>query len=565
MTTHQPSLAGRSCILALALAFALTAAAGAQTIISGGTSAFTSADTPISSDPSGAIWQTDTLHVFSRSAPTGGLWHTRREGGVWKEPEDLGGVLVGGPAVARNTNGLNVFVRGTNDALFRKVWDGSRWSDWEQVSDAGAITSDPAATSWGPGRIHVFARGNPDGLWHRWFEDGVWKGPENLGGGLIGGPGVAALNLNSMDVFVRGTTSAVWRKRWEGSWKEWERISPDGAITSDPEAVASWGPDRIRVFARGNPDGLWHMWLEGGVWKGPENLGGGLVGGAAAVGPNTSGLDVFVRGTDNALWNRRWSVDRWLDWVAAKPGPVQQTTQTTQTIQMTQTTQTFNITPTNLTTALDSSYLDAQKIKVVEMKTLNNMFAMRDKRYPDQCIGVNYFPNDLVEPPTPGTVRSSVQTGMFIRKFWVAGTGPSGKPNCIDKDARVWFVREDIPGQAGWFRLRFLDTNFCLDSFSNTEGAQIRIETCNNSTQQMWGIHPNGEALVAATSSMLQNQDVPLSPANMLDLGRAEPLCLALQNGFVTKKCVNGYLPMIFDPFPVWKYRDDMVGGQPGF
>jgi hypothetical protein len=66
---------------------------------------------------------------------------------------------------------LDVFARGTDDALWHKWYDG-RWSDW--VSLGGTLTSDSAAVSWDRRRIDVFVRGSDHALWHKWY-DGVWR------------------------------------------------------------------------------------------------------------------------------------------------------------------------------------------------------------------------------------------------------------------------------------------------------------------------------------------------------------------------------------------------------
>jgi hypothetical protein len=86
--------------------------------------------------------------------------------------ESLGGVLSSGPDVSSWAAGrLDVFARGTDNALWHKWYDGG-WSGWESLG--GVLTSDPTAVSWSNGRIDVFARGTGNALWHKWF-DGVWR------------------------------------------------------------------------------------------------------------------------------------------------------------------------------------------------------------------------------------------------------------------------------------------------------------------------------------------------------------------------------------------------------
>src|SRR5581483_7891113 len=84
----------------------------------------------------------------------------------WSGWESLGGVLTSGADVSSWGSGrLDVFVRGTDNALWHKWYDGS-WHDWESLG--GVLTSDPSVASWGSGRLDVFVRGLDSVLWHKW-------------------------------------------------------------------------------------------------------------------------------------------------------------------------------------------------------------------------------------------------------------------------------------------------------------------------------------------------------------------------------------------------------------
>ena len=94
----------------------------------------------------------------------------------------------------------------------------------------------------------------------------TWMGWESQGGVLTSGPGASSWAPGRLDVFGRGTDSALWHKWYEGGWGDWESLG--GTLTSSPAAV-SWGPGRIDVFARGTDSALWHTWYEGAL----ERLG----------------------------------------------------------------------------------------------------------------------------------------------------------------------------------------------------------------------------------------------------------------------------------------------------
>jgi hypothetical protein len=76
----------------------------------------------------------------------------------------------GSQAVASwQRNRLDCFVRGDNNQMWHKWWNGSRWSNWEELgAPRNGVRSSPAAVSWGPNRIDCFVRGSNDRLWHKW-------------------------------------------------------------------------------------------------------------------------------------------------------------------------------------------------------------------------------------------------------------------------------------------------------------------------------------------------------------------------------------------------------------
>jgi Common central domain of tyrosinase/Polyphenol oxidase middle domain/Repeat of unknown function (DUF346) len=192
------------------------------------------------------------------------------------------------------------------------------WMDWESLG--GVLTSGPGVASWASGRLDVFARGTDSALWHKWYENG-WSDWESLGGTLTSSPAAGSWDQGRIDVFARGTDSALWHKWYENGWSDWESLG--GVLTSEP-AVCSWAPGRLDVFARGTDSALWHKWYENG-WSDWESLGGVLTSGPAAVSWGLGRIDVFVAGTDSALWHI-WYDNGWGSWeslggvVTSSPG-----------------------------------------------------------------------------------------------------------------------------------------------------------------------------------------------------------------------------------------------------
>jgi hypothetical protein len=180
----------------------------------------------------------------------------------------IGGQLASGsgPAAdAQNANNLDVFVQGTDHALWYQRWDGTSWSGWQSLG--GKLTSSPAATSPSSGVIDVFVRGSDGVLWTRSTTNGgtSWSAWHSLGGRVPSGtgPAVTAQNANRLDVFVQGTDGALWHKSYIGtSWSGWQSLG--GKLTSSP-AATSPSSGVIDVFVRGSDNALWQkFYLSGG-------------------------------------------------------------------------------------------------------------------------------------------------------------------------------------------------------------------------------------------------------------------------------------------------------------
>lgn len=79
----------------------------------------------------------------------------------------LGGVLESMPVVVSDqANRQDVYVIGTDSALWHRYWDGTAWRPWRSLG--GTLVSKPAVASWGPDRVDAFAFGTDYAIWHNW-------------------------------------------------------------------------------------------------------------------------------------------------------------------------------------------------------------------------------------------------------------------------------------------------------------------------------------------------------------------------------------------------------------
>ena len=264
----------------------------------------------LESPPRVVAWAADRLDIFVVGTDSA-LWHRWWDGSNWGGWESLGGILVSPPEVVSwGANRLDVFALGTDHALWHRWWDGSSWGGWESLG--GVLTSPVCAVSWAPNRLDIFGLGTDYALWHRWWDGSSWGGWESLGGTLTSAPKAVAWGPNRLDVFGLGTDYALWHRWWDGSsWGGWESLG--GTLTS-PADVVSWDENRLDIFAVGTDSAMWHRWWDGSSWGDWESLGGVLESTPKAVSWSANRIDVFVVGTDGALWHRWWDGSSWGGW-----------------------------------------------------------------------------------------------------------------------------------------------------------------------------------------------------------------------------------------------------------
>jgi hypothetical protein len=237
-------------------------------------------------------------------------------------------------------NYFYLFVQGYDGALWYNRQDFGNsstlpywgWSGWQSLG--GQVTSSPATASQSGGAVAVFVRGTDGAVWSRTTTDDgrSWSSWSSLGGMVPSGTGPAACaqNANSIDVFVQGTDHALWHKSLQGStWSAWESLG--GILTSSPAAV-SRGAGVIEAHVRGSDGTDWYRSYYDGAWHGWVRIGGAI---ASGTGPGVSVWhyyvdvsqtanreDVFVKGTDGAVWQKTWiAASGWSGWASVGGTP----------------------------------------------------------------------------------------------------------------------------------------------------------------------------------------------------------------------------------------------------
>ena len=132
--------------------------------------------------------------------------------------------------------------------------------------------SPPRVATWGPNRLDVFVLGTDRALYHKWWDGSNWgpsvTGYEYMGGICMSPPEVVAWGPDRLDVFVLGTDSAVYHKWWDGATgdRPSPATSPWAASALRPPQVVAWGPNRLDVFVIGTDSALYHKWWDGSAW-----------------------------------------------------------------------------------------------------------------------------------------------------------------------------------------------------------------------------------------------------------------------------------------------------------
>lgn len=222
---------------------------------------------------------------------------------IWKAQ---GGLLTSAPSIVSWGPGrLDAFARGGDAAVYQVAYDG-KWYPW--ASMGGQIPGDVTALAAYPNRLDLFVRGNAGDVCQRAW-DGTWLPWASLGGAITSNVCAIAPFKGRWDLFARGTDGALWQRFFQNSWSQW--YCQGGQIAGTPSAV--YVDARWFVFVRGADNSLQLVATtpDGWVWT---NLGGIFYGDPAAVTCGSGCLDVFVRGTDDALWTRSYRNGAWQDW-----------------------------------------------------------------------------------------------------------------------------------------------------------------------------------------------------------------------------------------------------------
>jgi hypothetical protein len=220
--------------------------------------------------------------------------YTATDGTLWVQ----GGGLEGGPAIPYLETGRLIgeaaplFISSTNAWTFGRGTDNHLWyehsvpqynSPWYPLG--GDLTSKPGVASLGGSAWAVFVRGTDGALWERVYDGTTWANWTRLGGQILAGTGPAAAVLGGrLYAAMVGTNRQVYiRPVGVNSF-----YSAGGQTTANP-ALALVSSTTLAVFCRGTDGAGYYTTYTLNGATGWRSMGGKLTTGVSAATATVNG------------------------------------------------------------------------------------------------------------------------------------------------------------------------------------------------------------------------------------------------------------------------------------
>lgn len=208
------------------------------------------------------------------------------------------------------TTTLYLVVRGSDDRIYYRTWDGTTWLGWTALP--GATTDSPAAAVL-DNDLHIVVKGLTGEIWHGYVDlaTSVWSGWTMVSGATPSTPTLTA-SATKLYLVVRGTNDGIYYNSWTTAtgWEGWTGLP--GATTD--QCAAAVLSDNLHIVVKGSTGRIWHGYVDltTSVWSGWSLVSGGTPS-TPELAASTTTLYLTVRGTNDRIYYSSWT-GSWGSW-----------------------------------------------------------------------------------------------------------------------------------------------------------------------------------------------------------------------------------------------------------
>jgi hypothetical protein len=264
--------------------------------------------------------EVDSNHAVSVQVETG------VNSGVFAAPQSLSGIGLDARVALDAQGRVQVFVLGTDNALYVKGQAGLvSWGNWQYLGGTALLQIEVGTNQ--DGRLEAFALGSDHAVWHKWQDySGNWGGWSYLGGNAqsISVAQDAGKRLQVVALWADHSARVIGQVTQNGGWGGWSSL---GGWQLQQLAVASDANGNLTMFALGGDHQVYlQQEAPSGTWGGWANLGGQVQ--SIAAGRDSLGrLEVVAVGMDSNVYAIRqntaggeWRAPGWGPWSASLGG-----------------------------------------------------------------------------------------------------------------------------------------------------------------------------------------------------------------------------------------------------
>ncbi|MFD6820732.1 glycoside hydrolase family 27 protein [Streptomyces sp. NPDC060085] len=227
------------------------------------------------------------------------------------------------PALARTGDTLDTFLRGPDGTLIQhtSAANGNGGARTRELGapTRGGVLGQPAAYASAGGRIDVFVRGADSAVHRRVYAHGRWGSWENLGGRVSDAPSVAFDDPAHWTLFARGADGQVVQRGPSSGWSSLG--GPEGRVVQGRPAAVTDSAGRTHVAVRTGSDDVWTRTRDtAGEWS-PWTSIGGTVGGSPTLVAAGDAVVLYARAADYTLWQQRYAAGAWEGWTKRQEFP----------------------------------------------------------------------------------------------------------------------------------------------------------------------------------------------------------------------------------------------------